>query len=296
MFPIRQIVEKLCIILTIILVYENAYVFYSYLFPYWWHEQRYIQFYFHLIIGHWLLINTVFHYCIAVNTTGFVSNLKLSNEIEPETDRRFTLCKKCSLYRPPRSHHCRVCKTCVVRYDHHCPWLNNCVSYNNHYHFFLFCIYMTLISAYALYFGHYHLQMKLFNQILLRLYDPIWKPFFLVETLIPYENIIHPVAGFLIFYLFLFNLVTMLLVLSLTVWQITLISKGQTCVEEKIMKENKKQNPTVSYTNTYDLGFTKNWFQFFEIENGAELLRILFIPKIFKPKHDGTSWVKNKHI
>jgi len=34
----------------------------------------------------------------------------------------WTLCTRCETFRPPRAHHCRICKRCVKRMDHHCPW------------------------------------------------------------------------------------------------------------------------------------------------------------------------------
>jgi len=32
------------------------------------------------------------------------------------------LCMKCNTYKPPKSHHCRICNRCIAGMDHHCPW------------------------------------------------------------------------------------------------------------------------------------------------------------------------------
>lgn len=32
------------------------------------------------------------------------------------------MCGQCQTYKPPGSHHCRICNRCVCRMDHHCPW------------------------------------------------------------------------------------------------------------------------------------------------------------------------------
>ncbi|KAJ7199299.1 hypothetical protein O6H91_04G009800 [Diphasiastrum complanatum] len=65
-------------------------------------------------------------------------------------------CQKCRHYKPPRAHHCRVCKRCVLRMDHHCVWINNCVGHNNYKPFFLFVVYVVgaCIQALILLGGH----------------------------------------------------------------------------------------------------------------------------------------------
>lgn len=118
---IRQIVEKICVIITIILVYENALIFYQHLFPYWWSRGDYGRFFFNLIVGHWLLINTVRHYYLGiVLSPGFVVDLK--KKFSAEEELTLTKCSKCSVMRPSRAHHCKVCGKCVLRYDHHCKY------------------------------------------------------------------------------------------------------------------------------------------------------------------------------
>lgn len=47
-----------------------------------------------------------------------------NSETKIECDERdnWTVCTRCETYRPPKAHHCRICKRCIRRMDHHCPW------------------------------------------------------------------------------------------------------------------------------------------------------------------------------
>uniref|UniRef100_A0A7S1FSP2 Palmitoyltransferase n=1 Tax=Corethron hystrix TaxID=216773 RepID=A0A7S1FSP2_9STRA len=61
-----------------------------------------------------------------------------------------SMCSQCQTFKPPQSHHCRICNRCVSKMDHHCPWMNNCVGAANLKHFILFLIYTWICSAFAL--------------------------------------------------------------------------------------------------------------------------------------------------
>jgi len=60
------------------------------------------------------------------------------------------MCSHCQTYKPPTSHHCRICNRCISRMDHHCPWMNNCVGAGNLKHFVLFLCYTWTGCTYAL--------------------------------------------------------------------------------------------------------------------------------------------------
>merc|ERR1719491_849121 len=72
---------------------------------------------------------------------GLEANLSLQ-EWKRSGDRR--QCKWCAKYKPDRCHHCRVCRTCVLKMDHHCPWIYNCVGFKNHKYFFLLLLYSVI--------------------------------------------------------------------------------------------------------------------------------------------------------
>ncbi|GAX09717.1 hypothetical protein FisN_19Lh185 [Fistulifera solaris] len=67
-----------------------------------------------------------------------------------QADLKLSMCSQCQTFKPPHSHHCRICNRCISRMDHHCPWMNNCIGAGNLKHFVLFLVYTWICSVTSL--------------------------------------------------------------------------------------------------------------------------------------------------
>ena len=81
-----------------------------------------------VVLGLYLLFNILFNYwgCILTRPGWPGHHLTEADEEEVGAPARFKrFCKKCECPKPARTHHCSVCRRCVMKMDHHCPWVNN---------------------------------------------------------------------------------------------------------------------------------------------------------------------------
>ncbi|XP_055543942.1 palmitoyltransferase ZDHHC23-B isoform X1 [Wyeomyia smithii] len=86
------------------------------------------------------VLNHVSHaqYDSLANGDSATAILVSDREDSDESDGRLA-CQTCRKYVPPRTYHCKICATCVVKQDHHNVWLNCCIGRANHRLFLLGC-------------------------------------------------------------------------------------------------------------------------------------------------------------
>lgn len=58
-------------------------------------------------------------------------------------------CLWCGRLRPPRCHHCTLCKRCVLKRDHHCYFTRVCIGVNNQRHFLIFLFWSIVMTSLA---------------------------------------------------------------------------------------------------------------------------------------------------
>ena len=96
----------------------------------------------------WVFFNTIFNYFMAARTNPGSPREQEVQVLCAEAGagvRRW--CHRCECPKPELTHHCKVCRKCVLKMDHHCPWVNNCVGHRNYRYFFNFLAWLWLACA-----------------------------------------------------------------------------------------------------------------------------------------------------
>ncbi|XP_026189719.1 palmitoyltransferase ZDHHC20-like [Cyclospora cayetanensis] len=77
------------------------------------------------------------------------SGTGVSKPVETKRSGGRRACKWCCQSKPDRAHHCRVCRSCVLKMDHHCPWIFNCVGWGNHKFFLLSLVWGAALALFV---------------------------------------------------------------------------------------------------------------------------------------------------
>ncbi|XP_068610308.1 palmitoyltransferase ZDHHC16B [Brachionichthys hirsutus] len=228
----------------------------------------------HLCCGHWLLLMVVFHYYKATTTSPG----------HPPKDRiqipSVSICKKCITPKPPRTHHCSICNTCVLKMDHHCPWLNNCVGHLNHRYFFSFCAYMTLGCLYCSVSS---------RDLFLEAYGAIERYY---QTPPPTDSLTGTTAHKCVIFLWVLTSSVAVALGGLTLWHLLLVSRGETSVERHINRKEAKRlrEKGKVFRNPYHHGRIHNWKLLFGVEKRSHWFSRVLLPSSHPPGGDGITW------
>ncbi|KAF8512824.1 DHHC palmitoyltransferase-domain-containing protein [Gautieria morchelliformis] len=66
----------------------------------------------------------------------------------PVLSPEYRYCSRDGFVKPMRTHHCRSCGTCILKYDHHCPWIGQCVGAFNHKFFVNFLQWCSIFTTF----------------------------------------------------------------------------------------------------------------------------------------------------
>ncbi|KAF8332380.1 zf-DHHC-domain-containing protein [Cantharellus anzutake] len=181
-------------------------------------------------------------------------------------------CRRCPKIRPERAHHCRICKSCILKYDHHCPVrINQCVGLGNERHFILFMAYLVICCSFFVTLG--------------------WP---LVITAMELDTWMHLTPRMCFMLVYILAVALGFAVGVMLFWQLRLVYRGETAVENHdnarytgIAKKRGNE-----FINSFDLGLTRNFLMFFNIGPQGYSAWTLIVPARCMPYTDGWSWAR----
>lgn len=181
--------------------------------------------------------------------------IEIENKVLKEIYDKKMWCKHCMSYKPPRAHHCSICKHCILKFDHHCIWINNCVGHRNLPFFLRFLFYISFLFTVG--FVLFFLVVKGYIMFQDRYRE---NPEFPVTNLTTKMVVFMLINGFISVILYIF-------ILSMTLYQIIYLVQNVTRIERiqvnRIGKLVERGILEVSQKYPYDLGFFQNLEQVF---------------------------------
>lgn len=147
----------------------------------------------------------------------------------------WTICSHCGIYVPPRTRHCAICQVCVLKKDHHCFFTGCCVGFYNQKHFIIFCVYGIIGGSWGLYNLGTYLYQTYAPIVSLNIYM-YFLPYCTIRFIFGYLSF-YTLCLILLFYL---HITSTCAALYYFLWQMTIISRGQTSYE--LMKRRRIYN------------------------------------------------------
>ncbi len=111
----------------------------------------------HFLLGISLYVNVMMSLVYTVTTNSTILTMTLPSILKPG----WKFCSSCAANAPPRSFHCWICNTCILRRDHHCVFTGNCIGHANQRHYITFLVMMCVGAAYCNYLNMDHAYEEL---------------------------------------------------------------------------------------------------------------------------------------
>ncbi|KAJ3450356.1 palmitoyltransferase hip14 [Anaeramoeba flamelloides] len=154
-------------------------------------------------------------------------------------------CSTCQFRKPLRAKHDKYSNKCVACFDHFCPWTGSTIGDNNGINLFLFVVFAILATLIFIYCTHLLYQPDSFLQLIPTIYEKSKVYFvFFVESL---------------FFLYFET--------KILFERIKRISSNLTPNEQyNYLRYPYLTDQNGLLSNPFDLGFKKNWMQYFKID------------------------------